>query len=267
MNTSERIAIVTGSSRGIGRAIAVGLARSGIDIAVHYRQDEIAALETVEEIKSLGRQAIMVQGDLTVDGTALALISAASKQLGDPDILVNNVGEFFFKPLADTEDMEWRHVLDSNLGSVYRTCRAVIPKMRRRRRGQIVNLGLSPCYMIRGAPNISAYATAKTGVLVLTRSLAVEEAPYGIRINCVSPGLIDNGYLPPEQKEWMRKRVPMGRLGKPEDIAQAVTFLVSDQASYISGANLAVGGAWDWNDRPTDHDKDVHGLFLSQQNS
>ncbi len=264
MSTSDRIAIVSGSSRGIGKAIALGLARAGIDIAVHYRSDEDAASETVKEIKSLGRQAIMVQADLTVEGSAQAVITAVSERLGDIDILVNNVGEFFFKPLAATEDAEWRHVLDSNLSSVYRMCRTIIPRMRRRRRGQIVNLGLSPVYMIRGAPNISAYSIAKTGVTVLTRSLAVEEAPYGIRINCVSPGLIDNGYLPPEQKLWMEKRVPMGRLGTPEDIANAVTFLVSDQASYISGANLAVGGAWDWYDRPTDHDKDVRGIFLDE---
>lgn len=262
MNLLNKVAVVTGSSRGLGKAIAVGLARHGADVVVNYRRDESAAAEVVREIKSLGRQTITVQADLTDPTTASTLINAALRELGKVDILVNNVGDFFFKPLNAMSGEEWRYVLDSNLSSVYHMCKAVIPEMRRRRQGQIVNIGLSPVYMVRGAPNISAYAIAKTGVLILTRSLAVEEAPHGIRVNCVSPGLIDNGYLPPEQKEWMRKRVPMGRLGTPEDVAEAVSFLVSDKASYISGANLAVGGAWDWEDRPTNHDQDVHGLFL-----
>lgn len=103
------------------------------------------------------------------------------------------------------------------------------------------------------------------GVLILTRSLAIEEARHGITVNCVSPGLIDNGYLPPEQYQWMVKRVPLGRLGQAEDVAAAIQFLVSPQASYVSGANLAVSGAWDWEDRLTNHDGDVYSLFVDPQ--
>jgi 3-oxoacyl-[acyl-carrier protein] reductase len=137
--------------------------------------------------------------------------------------------------------------------------------MRARRRGRVVNVGLSPVGLVRAAPNVAAYAVAKTGVVVMTMSLAVEEAPYGVTVNCVSPGLVDNGYLPPEQAEWMHKRVPMGRLGRPEEVADAVAFLVSDQASYVTGANLTVSGGWDWLNRPTDHDGDVTGLFLEDE--
>ena len=262
MSLSGKIAIVTGSSRGLGKAIAIGLAREGADVTINYCRDKHSANETADEIRSLGRRAIVVRADLTDLSSAPTLVAAATQQLGDVDILVNNVGEFFFKPLAAMDQAEWNHVINSNLGSVYQMCRAVLPGMRQRRQGQIINIGLSPTYLVRGAPNISAYAIAKTGVLVLTRSLAVEEAPFGLRVNCVSPGLIDNGHLPPEQKSWMEKRVPMGRLGTPENIADAVVFLVSGKASYISGANLAVGGAWDWEDRPTNHDKAVHKLFL-----
>lgn len=262
MNLLKKVAIVTGSSRGLGRAIAVGLASYGADVVVNYRREEGVAAKVVEQIKLQGQQSIAVQADITDPEMASTLVTATLQQFGRVDILVNNVGDFFFKPLAVMSGEEWRYVLDSNLSSVYYMCKSVLPEMRRRGQGQIVNIGLSPTYMVRGAPNISAYAIAKTGVLILTRSLAVEEAPHGIRINCVSPGLIDNGYLPPEQKEWMQKRVPMGRLGTSEDVAEAVSFLVSDKAAYISGANLAVGGAWDWEDRPTNHDQDVRSLFI-----
>lgn len=160
---------------------------------------------------------------------------------------------------------EWRHVLDSNLSSAFYTSRAVLTGMRERGRGCIVNVGLSPVYMVRGAPNVAAYAIAKTGVVVMSMTMATEEAPHGIRVNCVSPGLIDTGYLPPEQAEWMQKRVPMGRMGRPEEVADAVLFLASERASYVSGANLTVSGGWDWQNRPTDHDGDVTSLFLGEE--
>jgi|SRR5882724_2308281 len=261
MDPSRRVAIVTGGSRGLGRAIAVCLAKSGIDVAVNYRDEEGAALETAEQIRSHGQRAITLQADLTSSAAPNTLITRTLEELGELDIVVNNVGEFFFRRLGEMDHKEWQYVLESNLHSVFYMCSAVLPLMRQRKQGQIINIGLSPTYLVRGAPNISAYAIAKTGVLVLTRSLAVEEAPYNIRVNCVSPGLIDNGHLAPKQREWMEKRVPLGRLGAPEDVGNAVAFLVSDNASYISGANLAVAGAWDWDDRPTYQDGDVQNLF------
>ncbi|HEX9334742.1 MAG TPA: SDR family oxidoreductase, partial [Pseudonocardiaceae bacterium] len=130
--------------------------------------------------------------------------------------------------------------------------------------GRVVTIGLSPSVEVRGAPNIAAYAVAKTGVAVLTRSLAAEEARHGITVNCVAPGLIDNGHLPPEQAAWMARRVPAGRLGTGEDIAAAVAFLVSDAAAYICGATVTVSGGWDWQDRQVDHDGDVTELFRDE---
>lgn len=265
MKLSGQIAVVTGSSRGIGKAIALGLAQHGADVAINYRSNKDSALDVADQIKSLGQRSIVVEADLTIPSTAEMLVSKVIEQLGSIDILVNNVGDFFFKPIARMHPDEWRYVIDSNLSSVYYLCHAVLPKMRSRQKGKIINIGLSPTYLVRGAPNVAAYSIAKTGVLILSRSLAVEEAQHGITVNCVSPGLIDNGYLPPEQREWMQKRVPMGRLGNPEEIAEAVAFLASDNASYISGANLAVAGAWDWEDRLTNHDRDVEELFTGEQ--
>lgn len=265
MDLLSRVAIVTGSSQGIGRTIALTLARQGADVAVVYRQNQTDALVVKAQIEGLGRRAIAVQADVTKPMEVNMLMDTVIEQLGSVGILVNNVGEFSLKPLAVMKYEDWQYVLESNLSSVFYCCRAILDKMRNQKWGRIINIGLSPMWQSRGAPNITAYAVAKQGVLTLTRSLAVEEAPYGITVNCVSPGLIDNGYLPPEQKEWMLKRVPMGRLGRPEDVAEAIAFLVSDCASYISGANLAVAGAWDWEDRPTTHDGDVYALFVGEQ--
>jgi NAD(P)-dependent dehydrogenase (short-subunit alcohol dehydrogenase family) len=202
---------------------------------------------------------------VTASDEAARAVAEAEEELGPLDLLVNNVGDFFFKPLAAMSYDEWRHVLDSNLSSAFSTSRAALPGMRERARGCIVNIGLSPVSIVRAAPNVAAYAVAKTGIVVMTLTMAAEEAPYGIRVNCVSPGLIDTGYLPPDQAEWMRKRVPMGRMGRPEEVADAVAYLASERASYVSGANLTVSGGWDWQNRPTDHDGDVTQLFLGDE--
>jgi 3-oxoacyl-[acyl-carrier protein] reductase len=258
-------ALVTGASRGIGSAIAEAIGGAGWDVAVNYRSSEEAAEEVSGRIRAGGRRAVAVAADVAAPDEAARAVAEAEERLGPLDLLVNNVGDFFFKPLGAMSDDEWRYVVDSNLSSAFFTSRAVLPGMRERGRGCIVNIGLGPAQLVRGAPNIAAYAVAKTGIVVLSQSMAAEEAPYGIRVNCVSPGLIDTGYLPPEQAKWMLKRVPMGRMGRPEEVAEAVVFLASERASYISGANLTVAGGWDWQNRPTDHDGDVTRLFLGEE--
>jgi 3-oxoacyl-[acyl-carrier protein] reductase len=256
------VALVTGGSRGIGQAISLALADAGCNVAVNYRSAEDAAREVVAAVEARGRKAVAVRGDVTNPDAAASVVADAEEQLGPIGVLVNNVGEFRLAPLGAMSYQQWREVIDSNLSSAFLMCGLVLPGMRTRRYGRIVNIGLGPVHLVRAAPNVAAYAIAKTGIVVLTMSLAAEEAPHGVLVNCVSPGLIDNGFLPPEQARWMHKRVPMGRLGAAEEVARAVTFLVSDQASYVSGANLTVSGGWDWFNRPTDHDGDVTALFL-----
>lgn len=261
----EGSALVTGASRGLGRDIAARLAALGWPVAVNYRTNEAAAAEVVASIEAAGGRAVAVGADVADPDAAASAVRETEERLGPLEVLVNNVGDFWFKPLGAMGVDEWRHVIDSNLSSAFYVTRAALPGMRRRRRGRVVNIGLSPVGLVRPAPNVAAYAVAKTGVVVLTMSLAAEEAAHGINVNCVSPGLIDNGHLPPEQAEWMRKRVPMGRLGRGEEVADAVAFLVSDQAAYVCGANLTVSGGWDWLSRPTDHDGDVTALFLDEE--
>ncbi len=263
----DGVALVTGGSRGIGSAIAVALAGAGWDVAVNYRSDADAAAAVVTQVEARGRRAVAVAGDVMDPDSAAAVVADVQARLGPVGALVNNVGEFHFAPVGTMSYDDWRYVLDSNLSSTFLMSSLVLPGMRQRRYGRIVNIGLGPVHLVRAAPNIAAYAVAKTGVVVLTMSMAAEEAPYGVLVNCVSPGLIDNGMLPPEQAGWMHKRVPMGRLGGADEVAAAVRFLVSDQASYVSGANLTVSGGWDWFNRPVDHDGDVTGLFLADDST
>jgi NAD(P)-dependent dehydrogenase (short-subunit alcohol dehydrogenase family) len=263
--SSGRVALVTGGASGIGRALCERLAADGAAVAVNYRTDEAGARSLADRLRAAGGRAVAIQADVSDPGQAARLVDEAAERLAMPvTILVNNVGEFTLSPAAATSAQRWADVIDSNLNSAFYVTRAALPAMQERGYGRIVMIGLSPALTVRAAPNIAAYAVAKTGIAVLTRTLAAEEAVHGVTVNCVAPGLIDNGHLAPEQAAWMAKRVPAGRLGTGQDIAEAMAFLISDRAAYVSGATLAVSGGWDWEDRPPDHDGEVTGLFLDE---
>lgn len=259
---TDQVALVTGGARGIGRALCERLAEEGAMVAVNYRSDSASAQALVERLRSAGARAMAVQADLCDPDQAERAVRETAEAFGaEVSILVNNVGEFVLGAVAETSAQRWKFIIDSNLNSAFYATKAALPGMRARGFGRIITIGLAPALDVRGAPNLAAYTVAKTGIAVLTRSLASEEARHGITVNCVAPGLIDNGHLPPEQAGWMAKRVPAGRLGTSDDIADAVAFLVSDRAGYISGATLSVSGGWDWGDRPMDHDEEVTELF------
>lgn len=261
-NRTRRVALVTGGSRGIGRAIAERLAWDGYELAINYVNDPQLAEELTSALRSEGLQAEPVRGDVCDPAAVEHIFSHILDRLGEhPTVVVNNVGEFSLSPIRDTSAERWTRIIDSNLNSAFYVTREALPEMRRRGYGRVVFIGMAPTLQVRGAPNISAYAVAKTGIAVLARSLAVEEAPHGITVNCVAPGLIDNGYLPPEQARWMQSRVPSGRLGRPEEVADAVAFVISDQARYISGATISVSAGWEWENRPVEHDAGMEKLF------
>lgn len=238
--TSSKQALITGATQGIGQAIAARLARDGFSVVLNYRTNETKAAETLKTIRKLSPDSILVKGDVTTEDGVNQVISEAATR-GPINLLVNNVGDFLFKPALDTTIEEWNHILESNLTSAFLCCKAIIPHMREHKGGQIINIGMMNSEVLRAVPNTVPYTIAKTGLLILTKSLAKTEARWKIRINAVNPGLITSEHPP----RGSRNTIPLGRMGKPEEIASVVSFLASAEADYITGAIVNVhGGAY-----------------------
>jgi len=239
--TSSKQALITGATQGIGRAIAVRLARDGFSIVLNYRANETKAKETLKTITKLSPDSILVKADVTTKDGVNRVISQVTTR-GPINLLVNNIGDFLFKSVLDTTIEEWNHILESNLTSAFLCCKAVIPHMRERRGGQIINIGMMNAEVLRAVPNTVPYTIAKTGLLILTKSLAKTEAPWKIRVNAVNPGFIVSGRHSPAGSE---NTVPLERMGKPEEVASVVSFLASTEADYVTGAIINVhGGAY-----------------------
>ena len=194
---SRGAALVTGSATGIGRGIALALAREGYDVCVHYRRSEAEAEEARAEAEALGVSAITLQTDLTDPEAAGGLVREAHDHLGGLAVLVNNVGNYLYKPLDELTVEEWDDVLATNLHATFATCRATVPLMRAAGGGRIVNLGYAGAQSLVGRPNLAAYAIAKTGVVLLTKAIARAEAGSGITANVVAPGVIENSRTSP----------------------------------------------------------------------
>jgi 3-oxoacyl-[acyl-carrier protein] reductase len=234
----DKIALVTGSTRGIGRNMALRLADEVAGVIVHFRSDQKAAADVVNEIEAKGKLSDCFQADLTQEDQAHSFIQEAEERFGRLDILVNNVGPILKKPWERLNAEDWDNMWRGNLGSAFYCVKAALPGMCRRKWGRIINMGFSRVEQLVAYRNIVPYAVAKTGLLILTRSVASSVASDGITVNMVSPGLIEGGVLPKDQN------IPAGRLGTFEDVSSAVMFLVSDKARYITGANLIVSGGW-----------------------
>ena len=229
-----RTALVTGGSRGIGRAVALELGRAGASVVVGYRTEAEAAEAVASEV---GGRA--VQADVSDPEQAKALVEEA----GDIDVLVNNAGTTRDGVLPRMPDEDWRTVLETNLSSTFYTCRAVARGMMRRRGGAIVNV--SSIVGVRGNFGQTNYAASKAGIIGFTKSLARELGSRGVRANVIAPGYVKSSLtdaIPDEARETMLANTPLGRLGDPENVASAVRFLVSDEASFITGEVLLVDG-------------------------
>jgi 3-oxoacyl-[acyl-carrier protein] reductase len=235
---SDGGALVTGSAQGIGRAIVLALAGAGYDVAVHYRSSAEEAEEVRAAAAALGVRAVAIAGDLRDLERATAIVAEADEALGGLAVLVNNVGTYVHRPLDEFGLDEWEDVLGSNLSATFATCRAVVPLLRARGGGRIVNLGAAGAQNLVARPNLTAYTIAKTGVVLLTKALARAEAGNGITANVVAPGVIENSVaLPPAP-------IPAGRLGRVDEVAAAVLYFVSPEAEYVTGQVLEVAGGW-----------------------
>lgn len=241
----RHVALVTGSSRGIGRGIALELAREGWDVCINYIQHQEAAEAVVSEIRTLGQNALAVQADVA-DGTAVTeMVRLAEAELGHISLLVNNAGVAGQAQFQDISDEMWNRYLSVNLGGARNTIRAVLPWMLSEKHGSIVNI--SSIWGLRGASCEVAYACTKAAIIALTRSLAMELAPSGIRVNCVAPGVINTDMVQVLGQDTLRdlaEQTPLRRLGTPEDIAYAVAFFASDKASFITGQVLGADGGF-----------------------
>jgi 3-oxoacyl-[acyl-carrier protein] reductase len=231
-----KAALVTGAAKGIGRAIALKLAAQGFDIAIHYRASHDEAQAVKLEVEALGVKAVTLSADLRDSSEAQQLVSSAAEQLGGLGVLVNNVGNYVKKPLADLTLEDWREMLDSNLNAAFYTCHAALPIMRSQGYGRIVNLGFAGAQNLIARPNILPYAIAKTGIILLTKAIAQSEAANGITANVVAPGVIENSVSKPLEL------IPIGRLGTLEELSEAVWGFVD--SSYQTGQILEVAGGF-----------------------
>jgi len=237
----KRVAAVTGAGRGIGRAIALALGREGAAVMVSDL-DLTSARETAQEIEARGGRAQALRVDVTDPLDAVALVQKAVEVFGGLDILVNNAGIYPSAPIVETDAQEWDLVMAVNLKGTFLCSQAAVVQMMSQGRGVIVNIASVDAKM-RTTGN-AHYAAAKAGVISFTRTLACEMASHGIRVNAVAPGWIATEALLAKTDRWHKavEDIPVGRLGQPEDVAEAVVFLVSDVASYITGEILDVNG-------------------------
>lgn len=238
-----KIALVTGASRGIGRAVALELARQGANVVVNYAGSEAKANEVVEMIRSLGREAIAVQTDVARAEEVERLVKTALDQFGRLDILVNNAGITRDNLLMRMKEEEWDAVINTNLKGVFLCTKAVTRPMMKQRGGRIINI--ASVVGVIGNPGQANYVAAKAGVIGLTKTAARELASRNITVNAVAPGFITTDMteaLSEELKGEMLKQIPLARFGEPDDVARVVAFLASDAAGYMTGQTLHVDG-------------------------
>uniref|UniRef100_A0A7C3RK58 3-oxoacyl-[acyl-carrier-protein] reductase n=1 Tax=Dictyoglomus thermophilum TaxID=14 RepID=A0A7C3RK58_DICTH len=239
----DKVAVVTGGGRGIGRAIVLALGREGIKVLINYRGKKESALETLEELKKLGGEGEIYQADVSVEEEVEKMFNFVIEKWGKLDILVNNAGITKDNLLIRMKSEEWDQVINTNLRGVFLCTKSALKIMLKQRSGRIINI--SSVVGLKGNIGQANYASAKAGIIGFTKAVAREVASRGITVNAIAPGFIKTemtDVLSEEMKKKVLDEIPLGRFGDPEDVANAVKFLVSDEASYITGIVLNVDG-------------------------
>ncbi|MBN1381593.1 MAG: 3-oxoacyl-[acyl-carrier-protein] reductase [Deltaproteobacteria bacterium] len=243
MRLEDKIALITGGSRGIGRATALRLAREGAFVYINFLTNETAAIDTLKAVEETGGNGKILQCDVSDFQAVQTMIKAVINEKGKLDILINNAGMTIDGLMARTKESDWDRMINTNLKGVFNCCQAVTRQMMRQRKGRIINI--TSVVAQAGNAGQTGYASSKAGIIGLTKSLAKELGSRNICINAVAPGFIDTDMtqmLAPADKQMVRDQIPLGRLGKPEDVAAVVAFLASEDASYLTGQVLGVNG-------------------------
>ncbi len=233
---SGKVALVTGSSRGIGRAVAIGLAKAGADVAVNFLKNEKEARVTLEQVIAAGRRGILLQADVSKAGDIDGMVETLEKELGVVDILVNNAAIARHQSIEEIAESDWDQVLDMNLKSVFLVTQAIVYGMRKRRWGRIINIS-SGASQTGGIVGLH-YSASKAGLEGLTRAYAAQLVKEGVTVNAVAPSLIETDMI--RGLEIKKERLPMGRLGRPEEVAEAVVFLAGN--AYTTGQTVFLNG-------------------------
>jgi 3-oxoacyl-[acyl-carrier protein] reductase len=237
-----RVALVTGGARRLGGAISRYLACKGFRVVINYRNSKQEAQRLLKVISDHGGEGLCIRADVTKVTQVERMFRTVTDRYGRIDVLVNNVGNYLWKPLASIRLREWDEILQNNLYSVFLCSGAALPAMRRQQWGRVINIGYAPAGKLSAFPKCTAYHIAKTGVLIYTKSLAVEEARFNITVNMVSPGTMFNSVRKPSRNP--ADYIPVGRFCRYEDILGIIDYLVREEASYITGGHFVVSGGY-----------------------
>ncbi|CAN5769365.1 3-oxoacyl-ACP reductase FabG [soil metagenome] len=239
-----KVCLVTGASRGLGRAMAVALAAAGANVAAVARSQK-GIEETAAAAKEHGWRVLAVTCDVHDSGSVTAMVERVVAEFGQIDVLVNNAGGGDMKPIIDMAEEEWLRIVDLNVNGMFRMCQAVGPHMIKRRQGRVINM--SSMYGLVGEKNVTAYCASKGAIIQFTRALALEWAEHNITVNALAPGYIytertSRVFDNPEIRDALTKRVPLGRIGQPEELGPLVIYLASDASSFMTGSVLVIDG-------------------------